>query len=393
MLLGPLACAAPSPPATGGPAAARAADGAAPASAPQAAAEPTAAAAAAPPIRVRYAYTAIAGSMAPMWVAYDLGLYAKYGVEPELTYAPSTQTIQAVLSGDTDFGLMSVRTLVEAHVAGADATGVAVLTNKVVQSLFGAPQITSIADLRDKRVGITRFGSIVANSARMLLRTGGLTPGRTTSCCSSSGASPRSSAGLQGGATEGGLLSPPFTLAARKLGYRELARMQDLPFEYANVVLVSRRSYVEANAEATRRTMRAMAEASAIFQRDRDTSLKVLAAYLRTDDADVLAETYQLNAEGPRALPADHARGRGVGNRRGRRRELAAQRLRPGDVIDGRWADELLRDGFLARLERSLRSTARRAPAPLSPSSGRDTPRASGVPWRLRACYVRTTLA
>ena len=42
--------------------------------------------------------------------------------------------------------------------------------------MFGAPQITSIADLRDKRVGITRFGSIVANSARLLLRTGGLTP-------------------------------------------------------------------------------------------------------------------------------------------------------------------------------------------------------------------------
>ena len=224
MLLGPLACAAPSPPATGGPAAARAADGAAPASAPQAAAEPTAAAAAAPPIRVRYAYTAIAGSMAPMWVAYDLGLYTKYGVEPELTYAPSTQTIQAVLSGDTDFGLMSVRTLVEAHVAGADATGVAVLTNKVVQSLFGAPQITSIADLRDKRVGITRFGSIVANSARMLLRTGGLAPDDVVLL--QLGGFPEIMAGLQGGATEGGLLSPPFTLAARKLGYRELARMQ-----------------------------------------------------------------------------------------------------------------------------------------------------------------------
>jgi hypothetical protein len=28
----------------------------------------------------------------------------------------------------------------------------------------------------------------------------------------------------------------------------------------------------------------------------------------------------------------------------------AAQRLRPSDVIDGRWADELVRDGFLDRL-------------------------------------------
>ena len=157
-------------------------------------------------------------------------------------------------------------------------------------------------------------------------------------------------AGLQGGATEGALLSPPFTLAARKAGYRELARMQDLPFEYANVVLVSRRTYVEANAEATRRTVRALAEGSAIFQRDRETSLKVLAAYLRTDDPDVLAETYQLNAEvlepslrtTPAAVESVIAE---VGEE-----NPAAQRLRPGDVIDGRWADELARDGFLARL-------------------------------------------
>jgi hypothetical protein len=96
--------------------------------------------------------------------------------------------------------------------------------------------------------------------------------------------------------------------------------------------------------------MRAMAEASAIFQRDRETSLKVLAAYLRTDDPDVLAETYQLNAEvlepslrtTPAAVESVIAE---VGEE-----NTAAQGLRPGDVIDGRWAEELVRDGFLVRL-------------------------------------------
>ena len=101
MLFGPLACAPPSPPASGAPAAARAADGASP---PARHRRPPNPRPRAPPIRVRYAYTAIAGSMAPMWVAYDLGLYAKHGVEPELTYAPSTQTIQAVLSGTPTSG-------------------------------------------------------------------------------------------------------------------------------------------------------------------------------------------------------------------------------------------------------------------------------------------------
>jgi NitT/TauT family transport system substrate-binding protein len=243
------------------------------------------------PLKVRYAYAAIAGSMAPIWIATDLGLFAANGIEPELSYAPSTQTVQAVLSGDVDFGMMSVRTLVEAHVAGADAVGVAITTNKVVQSLYAAPGIATVADLRDRRVGITRFGSIVANSARMLLKPGGLTPPDDVVLLQLNGF-PEIMAAPQGGATEAGILSPPFTLAVRKAGYRELARMQDLPFEYANVVLVGRRSYVAANADATRRTVRAMAEATAIFRDQRETSLPVLAAYLKTDDAEVLAETY-----------------------------------------------------------------------------------------------------
>ena len=74
---------------------------------------------AAAPLRVRYAYTALSGSMATMWVANDLGLFAKYGIQPELQYVPSIQTIQAVLAGETDFGLMSGRTPIEARLAAA----------------------------------------------------------------------------------------------------------------------------------------------------------------------------------------------------------------------------------------------------------------------------------
>jgi NitT/TauT family transport system substrate-binding protein len=347
VLLGQLAC-APTSTAPAAPAAPAPAErsGTAP-SAP--AAPPAASPAAVTPIRARYAYTAIAGSMAPMWVANDLGLYAKHGIEPELFYAPSTQTIQAVLAGETDFGFMSVRTLVEAVLAGADATGVAVFTSKVVQSLFTAPSIGSVAELRDKRVGITRFGSIVHNSARMLLRTGGLSPPEDVVLIQLGGF-PEILAALQAGAIDGAILSPPSTLAGRRAGYRELARMQDLPFEYAQTVVVSRRSYVEANPEATRRTARAMAEASVVFKRDQEASLRVLAAYLRTDDAEVLADTYHINAEildpslkpPPAALDAVLAE---VGEE-----NPAALQLPHSAVIDGRWADELAREGFLSRL-------------------------------------------
>jgi ABC-type nitrate/sulfonate/bicarbonate transport system substrate-binding protein len=343
LLLGILACSAPASVPS------RATPGGAPAAA---AAQPATTATVptpAPALRVRYAYTAIAGSMASMWIANDLGVFAKHGVEPELFYAPSTQTIQAVLSGETDFGLMSVRTLVEAHLAGADAIGVAVLTNKIVQSMFGGTHIHSLAELRDRRIGITRYGSIVHNSAKMLLRSAGLN-GTDDVVMIQLGGFPEILAGLQGGATDAGLLSPPFTLAARKAGYRELGRLQDLPFEYANVVLVTRKGYVEANAEATRRTVRAFAEATSIFKRDAEATRRVMASYLRTDDQEVIAETYALNAEVMEPSLKPSAEGLEAVFAEVGEENPAALRLAPTAVIDARWSDELARDRLLNRL-------------------------------------------
>lgn len=340
VLVAALACTAPSR--DGAPAGAASSAAAGAVGAPAAAPTPA-------PLRARYAYTALAGSMAPLWIAYDQGLFTKYGIEPELAYVPSIQTIQSVLAGDTDFGLMSGRTSVEARLAGGDAVMVGQYSNKVLHALYGLPSIGSVADLRDKRVAITRFGTIVDNSARTLLRGGGLTPPDDVALIQLGGF-PEILAGLQVGAVEGALLSPPTTLTARKAGYRELARMQDLPNQYPFAVLVSRRAHVDANPEVTMRTARAMAEATWRMRNDREGSLAALASYLRTDDTEVLEETYRLSSavldltfaatpEGIESVFAEIA----VEN-------PAVRQLTLADVFDTRWSDTLASERFLEGL-------------------------------------------
>ncbi len=340
--LGSLACASQRPAAE--PVATSPGDRGAPPPGPAAEVPAAPAATPSPPLSVRYAYTAISGSMSLLWVANDLGLFAKHGIQPELQYVPSIQTIQAVLAGEADFGLMSGRTPIEARLAGGDPTIVAVFSNKVLQSLFAAPAVPSVADLRGKRVGITRFGTVVDNSARTLLRTGGLTPPDDVALIQLTGL-PEILAGLQAGVVDAGVLSPPTTLAARKAGYRELARMQDLPFDYPFIALVARQSYVEANAEAVRRTLRAMAEAARTFKEQRESVLPVLAAYLRTDDPEVLAETYQVNAE-----VIDLSLQPSAAGLQALFDEVAADKpetrqLSAADVFDARWTDGLAREG------------------------------------------------
>ena len=62
------------------------------------------AAAEAPSLRV--VYNALGGSMAPVWVAQELGLFAKHGLQHSLNYLAATTAVQALAAGSEEIGLV-----------------------------------------------------------------------------------------------------------------------------------------------------------------------------------------------------------------------------------------------------------------------------------------------
>src|SRR4030095_1725842 len=58
--------------------------------------------AAAPGKRVRVAYSAFSYANPPFWIAQDLKLFEKYGLESELVYVSGARPIQAMLGGSID---------------------------------------------------------------------------------------------------------------------------------------------------------------------------------------------------------------------------------------------------------------------------------------------------
>ena len=51
---------------------------------------------------LRIAYSSISGAMLPLWVAKDTGLFAKHGVDVDLTYIRGV-AIEALLAGEVQF--------------------------------------------------------------------------------------------------------------------------------------------------------------------------------------------------------------------------------------------------------------------------------------------------
>ena len=122
---------------------------------------------------LRIAYSSISGAMLPLWVAKDKKLFAKHGVDVEVTYVRGV-SIEALIAGEVQFVRASPPSVVRSTMRGADLAIIANTINVAVFSLMTKPEIRKPEDLRGKKVGVTNLGD---------------SPDLVLSCFSSAGAS------------------------------------------------------------------------------------------------------------------------------------------------------------------------------------------------------------
>src|SRR5687768_11545486 len=69
-------------------------------------------------IPLRATYSSIGGAFAPLWLAVDKGLFAKYGLAVDMKYLLSATGTQALLSGSVDI-VNPATEIIEAGLGGA----------------------------------------------------------------------------------------------------------------------------------------------------------------------------------------------------------------------------------------------------------------------------------
>ncbi|HSC41590.1 MAG TPA: ABC transporter substrate-binding protein, partial [Candidatus Binatia bacterium] len=126
---------------------------------------------------VRANYAAFSGAFAPLWIAADRNLFAKYGLNVDLRYiAPATAT-QALISKNLDI-INPGGEIVEAGLNGEPVVYIAGILNRAVMSIYAKPEIRSLADLKGKVLAVTVPGATTDFAARVLLQQARLTPGK-----------------------------------------------------------------------------------------------------------------------------------------------------------------------------------------------------------------------
>ena len=97
-----------------------------------------------PPARLRIAYAAPIGVMAPVWMAAESGALKAEGLEAELIFVEARAAIAALIAKEIDALEISAPGIIPAAIAGGDITMIAGLLNKMIFSYHAHKDIKSL---------------------------------------------------------------------------------------------------------------------------------------------------------------------------------------------------------------------------------------------------------
>jgi NitT/TauT family transport system substrate-binding protein len=241
---------------------------------------------------MRLPYASVSVSQLPVWVAQDAGLFGKQGLDVSLEYVASgTTLIQTMVAGESEFGTASSEAAIAAALAGAPLVILAPTVDRLVYNVFATTAVADAAAMRGRRLGVTRVGSSTDYAARQWLPTLGLRPDTDVTFVQLGG-QPEILAGLQSGAIDAGLLSPPGNVEARRLGLRDIADLSRLDVQFYQAAVIATSRVIEGRPDLVRRFMRALVEANAVIHQDRARTKQIIGRYTQTTDEEILEDSY-----------------------------------------------------------------------------------------------------
>ncbi|MBI2365643.1 MAG: ABC transporter substrate-binding protein [Deltaproteobacteria bacterium] len=295
-------------------------------------------------------YSARSLSQSMPWIAEAAGLLKKYDLDMELVYVGGgPRAAAATIAGDTGVTVVGGVSIVRPFVQGnKDLAFIGSVKNILTHSIFAKPDIKKPENLRKKRIGDTQIGSNPHYFAVQALRHFGIEAREVAFI--QTGGTAETLAALVAKGVDAAVLLPPIDAQAIDLGYHYVINGPELRIPYAATTLVTRRSLIAERQRVLSRVMRVMAEAAMILHTDREFTYKVLGKQLRLTDRKILDAAYNAEIKAleprlvfkPEALQAILDEVAEIDSR--------AKKIKPQDLVDTRFLDEMEKSGFFDQL-------------------------------------------
>jgi NitT/TauT family transport system substrate-binding protein len=236
------------------------------------------------------------------------GIFRKNGLDLEVVYINSGSLLnQALIAGTFDVSFSQGSEAMLAKLRGADMRITAVIANHFNHVYITAPTITSIKQLKGKKVAVSRFGSGSHFQSNLALKEGGLDPDKDVTVLQIGNSAARMAAILSG-TVDGTIMAADFVPRARKEGFNIVADLAATNIDYPFLSLHVMGSYIERNQKMVKALIKSMSESIGVLQTDNNAAKAVVRSVLRTDDAETVdyatMRSIQVLARRPFPTPA-----------------------------------------------------------------------------------------
>ncbi len=258
---------------------------------------------------------------------------------------------RALIAGNIVYGEMTGSLMAAPKLQGADLTMVAGFLNQLIYRLVARPEIKAVADLKGKRVGVSRFGAGADRATRFLLMKLGFNPEKDVVLVQAGGA-PTRLAALAANSIDATLVEPPDHKKAQEAGMRVLANMEGMGIPFQHTGLVTTRAHLAKSPDMAHRVIKSFVEGIQLATVNPEVAKRAFRKHMRLQQERDLDDAYQIlrgflprkpypTLDGFKMVFAELAE-----------QIPAAKTADPRDFVDTRFLEELDRSGYIDGLYR-----------------------------------------
>jgi ABC-type nitrate/sulfonate/bicarbonate transport system substrate-binding protein len=310
-----------------------------------------------PLTKIIIAHAANNPRVAPLWIAKEQGIFAKYGIDAEPIFIRNSSiAIGALIAGNIQVGFNAGGAqILSAAAQGVDIKIIATFTTRLTHDLVARPGINAPKDLRGKRVGVQVLGGSLWLTAMLALEALGLEPSRDDVRILVIGDQTVLTQALESGVIDAAPLDGAFSQRLKKQGFPILIELYRANIQTASATAVLMRSYMQAQPVVVENVMKGLIEGLAftLSPRHKAAVIKTIMRRLKINNIADAEEGYDGLLKAMELKPYPTARSMQNMQRFVKTQNPAIAGVKVEDVLDARVIKKLDESGFIDEVYRS----------------------------------------
>lgn len=224
----------------------------------------------------------------PVYVLMHKQFYLEEKLDVSFPFFRSgTQTIQALIPGDVHIGVSSINEVVYSHDSGQNVKIFWCISKGMSYQFYAKSTIKTMADLRGKKIGISRYGAMSDFVVRYVVRQYGMDPERDVSILQVGDINTRFAA-MKSGAIDATILDPPLTSMASREGFNMLEDVTKFLPDWPYEVMYAKGDYLKENSEIVKKFLKSYKKAIEFSKKDQEGAIQALLKIVPYNKSDAL---------------------------------------------------------------------------------------------------------